>query len=62
MAAARLYQFQKFLVQNLIAEKVSQSNDGLLYRFDAFHHLDALAHKLAQFPVCGLYYYLKVRI
>ena len=43
-------------------EQVGQSDDGLLHRPDALHHIRALAHELAQFLVRRLHHFLYVRI
>ena len=60
--AFAVHQFKQFFAENFIAEEVGQSDDGLLHRPDALHHIGALAHELAQFLVRRLHHFLHVRI
>src|SRR5437868_13052689 len=55
-------QFQQFFVQNIVAEEVGQSHDGLLHGADALHDLSALPHQLTQFIVRSLDYLLNMGI
>ncbi len=61
-AALAVHQFQQFFAQHFIAEQVGQSNDGLLHRADALHHIGPLAHQLAQLLVRRPHHFLYMRI
>ena len=54
--------FQQFVVQDFIAEKIGETDDGLLDRADAFHHVSSLAHQLAEFFVSLADHFHNVRI
>jgi hypothetical protein len=47
-----IHQVEKFIVQKIVAEQISEANDGLLHCSNALHNVGALLQKIAEFLMC----------